>query len=84
METTDGKPDPIDPDPEKLARLLEIELMQKRATWQRASAHRNTFRALAILFLVVVIAGALVAYFFFMADMPGSDRHTPSTSEPRK
>jgi hypothetical protein len=69
MDHIDGKPEPSETDPEMLARLLEIELMQKRAAWQRASSQRNTMRMMAFLFLFVVIAGALAAYFFFFADV---------------
>jgi heme A synthase len=69
MQHTEGKPERSDSDPEMLARLLEIELMQKRAAWHRAGAQRNTVRMLAFLFLFVVIAGAIAAYFFFFADV---------------
>lgn len=75
MHHTDGKPEPSETDPEVLARLLEIELMQKRAAWQRATAQRNTVRALAFLFLFVVIAGAIAAYFFFFADSRTKSTH---------
>jgi hypothetical protein len=48
--------------------------MQKRAAWQRAGAQRNTMRMLAFLFLFVVIAGAIAAYFFFFADVSRPNR----------
>jgi hypothetical protein len=49
-----------------LAKALELELMGKRAAWQRASARRGQWRALSFLFLFLVIIGALVAYFYLI------------------
>ena len=53
-------------DPEALAKALEIELILKRASWQRASARRGLWRAFSFLFLFVVILGALFAYFYLI------------------
>ncbi len=61
----DGKHNPEETDPEKLAQLLELELMQKRAGWQKKKAHLGSLRALSFLFLFVVIAAALVGFFLF-------------------
>lgn len=58
----DGKPEPVDP--ELLLRMLDLELMQKRAQRQQASARRGNWRALSFLFLFVVILGAMVAAYF--------------------
>lgn len=65
----DGKDnsDAKENDPEKLAQLLEIELMQKRAAWQQAKARRGGLRAVSFLFLFVVIVAALVAFFVFLS-----------------
>ncbi|HEY1769187.1 MAG TPA: hypothetical protein VGG02_02900 [Chthoniobacterales bacterium] len=49
-------------DAEALARALELELQSKRAGWQRARARRNLWRALSLLFLLLVIVGALFAW----------------------
>ncbi len=64
--TPDGnsQPDPRETDPAKLAKLLEIELMQKRAGWQQAKARRGTLRAMSFLFLFLVIVAAFVAFYF--------------------
>lgn len=64
MHPADGKPEPSEIDAENLSKLLEIELLQKRAAWQRAAAHRQTFRTFAFVFLLIVIVGAIAAYFF--------------------
>ena len=51
-------------DPEKLAKLLEIELMQKRASWHQAKARRGSYRAMSFLFLFAVIVAACIAFYF--------------------
>jgi hypothetical protein len=59
-----GKPEPLDP--EQMVRLLDLELMHKRALRKQASARRSSWRAASFLFLFVVILGAaLAAYFAF-------------------
>ncbi len=60
------KPDPLPNDPDALAKALEIELMMKRVAWQKATARRGTWRALSVLFLVLILLGALLAYFYFV------------------
>jgi hypothetical protein len=57
-----GKPEPIDP--EQMLRMLDLELMQKRALRKQASARRHNLRALSFFFLFVVILGAAVAAYF--------------------
>ncbi|MFN2475172.1 MAG: hypothetical protein ABR526_02380 [Chthoniobacterales bacterium] len=82
-----GKPEPERPDPAKLAQLLEIELMQKRAAWQQARARRRSVRALSFLFLFIVIALALVAFFVFFStgqvtQLRSDAAHSASPSAP--
>lgn len=67
MYNGDGKREPTEADPAKLAQLLEIELMQKRAEWQQAKARRGNLRALSLFFLFIVIVGAAVAFFVFFS-----------------
>lgn len=50
-------------DPEELSRLLELELMQKRAAWQQASARHKTLKSVSIFFLFVVIVAAVVGFY---------------------
>jgi hypothetical protein len=52
-------------DPDALAKMLDMELALKRQQWQQRRSQRGTWRALSILFVILVIAGALAAYFFF-------------------
>ncbi len=69
--TPNGNNQPLrETDPAKLAKLLEIELMQKRAGWQQAKARRGTLRAMSFLFLFLVIIAAVAAFYF----LASSDR----------
>ena len=54
-------------DPEKLTRLLELELIQKRATWKQVGERARSIRAAGFVFLFVLIVACLVGgYFVFM------------------
>ena len=62
-------PEPVQAQPspsnaEQLTRLLELELIQKRATWNQAKQRNKSFRSLAFLFLFLLIAGSLAGFFF--------------------
>jgi hypothetical protein len=67
MPDGNRKPEGDAPDPEKLAKLLEIELMQKRAGWQQAKQRRSSLRAASFFFLFLVIVGALFAFWFLFS-----------------
>ena len=69
MPSAEKQPSNLVTDPDALAKLLEMELALKRAAWQHARSRRGTWRALSILFLLLVMMGALVAYFYFMPDL---------------
>lgn len=66
MRESNGKFEPAGIDPAQTVKLLEVELLQKRAAWQRTKARNNSLRILSYLFLMVVIAGAAAAYFFLI------------------
>jgi heme/copper-type cytochrome/quinol oxidase subunit 2 len=51
-------------DADQLARLLELELMQKRAQWKQASSRRRSMRTMAFAFIFVLVAASLVGFFF--------------------
>lgn len=65
-------------DPEAMARALELELIMKRASWQKAQARRGTWRALSFLFLFLVILGTLLAYFYFATALPRAGGEKPA------
>lgn len=78
---TDEQPSNLVTDPDALAKLLEMELALKREEWKRSRSRRGALRALSILFLILVIAGAVAAYFFFATNYrqpagPGSTLET--------
>jgi hypothetical protein len=65
-------------DPDALARALELELIMKRASWQKMRARRGTWRALSFFFLFLVLLGALLAYFYFSTQMSHRGGESPS------
>ena len=67
MPDGNRKPEGDAPDPEKLAKLLEIELMQKRAGWQQAKQRSGALRAASFFFLFVIFLAALVAFWWFFS-----------------
>lgn len=83
----DGKQESADP--ENAMRLLELELMQQRMARQHAGTPYRGLRALSMVFLVVVVLGVLLAFYYvFFAggldefrsrNAPGS---TPSAISP--
>ena len=64
MPDANRKPEGGEIDP---AKLLEIELMQKRAEWQQAKARRGGLRTLSFLFLFIVIVAAIVCFYLFFS-----------------
>jgi hypothetical protein len=65
---------------EELSRLLELELMQKRAAWQQANARHKTLKSLSILFLFVVIMAALVAFYLLYGRISEQHGTRPSST----
>jgi len=62
----DRKPEPVDS--ENLLRTLDIELMRQRAVRQQEGARYRSFRMMSMVFLLVVILGAMFAfYYIFLA-----------------
>ena len=61
MADTSGKIESGKNDPAELARLLEIELTQKRAEWKRASRRNRAIKVFGLFFLFFVIAGVIAA-----------------------
>lgn len=65
-------------DPRDLEKALELELIAKRASWQKMRARRGRWRALSFLFLFLVLLGALLAYFYFSMAMNRGSGNSPS------
>ena len=66
---------------EKLFQMLEVKLGEERVVWQKAKSQIRAFRAASYIFLVLLVSGALAAfYFFFMrAQEQRSNRTEPTT-----
>ena len=70
MAGDDANPEkPAKDNAEELTRLLELELMQKRAAWQQANARYKTLKSFSIFFLFVVIMAAVVACYLLFGHM---------------
>lgn len=52
---------------EKLLQLLDVRLSHERRAWQRAKAQIRVIRALSLVFLFVLIAGAFFAFYMIRA-----------------
>ncbi|MEP6821813.1 MAG: hypothetical protein ABI946_05620 [Chthoniobacterales bacterium] len=58
---------PIPQDPAQIERMLEIELMQKRAQWQQSKARHGTLRILSFAFLFLVILIGILVFFWALS-----------------
>ena len=77
--------DPVEPksneiDAESLSRLLELELIQKRATWKQAGERYRAVRAAGFVFLFVLIVGCLVGGYFAFMRMNETRPNQPSAA----
>ena len=70
-------------DPDALAKALELELILKRAAWQKTRTQRGTWRALSLFFLLLVILGALAAFFFVLPQLRSRKTETPAAESGR-
>jgi hypothetical protein len=71
-------PQPNEIDADKLSRLLELELIQKRATWKQAGERYRSIRTAGFVFLFVLIVGCLVGGYFAFMRMNESRPNQPS------
>ena len=70
-------------DPDSVMKALELEMIMKRASWQKMRARRGNWRVLSLVFLVLVILGALLAYFYFVTEVrpPAGERRAAGRVE---
>ena len=69
-------------DTEQLAKLLEIELAQKRATWKQAGERARSIRTAGFVFLFLVVVACLVgAYFAYMRVNEKRTNPSPAASD---
>ena len=69
-------------DPEQFAKLLELELMQKRAQLQQAGARRRSRRAGAFAFLFLIILAGVIAFVFLYSKVNEERASRPATPQP--
>ena len=62
---------------EAIARALELELISKRSAWKKAKARRQTWRTLSILFVLLILLGALLAYFYLVPALSREGKSAP-------
>jgi hypothetical protein len=65
---------------EKLMRLLDLELAQKRAAWKEAGTRRRNARMMSFAFLFLIILGCLFGLFFAFSMV--NDRQPRERSSP--
>jgi hypothetical protein len=72
------KPNEIDAD--KLSRLLELELIQKRATWKQAGERYRSIRTAGFVFLFVLIVGCVIGGYFAFIRVDQQRANQPASS----
>jgi hypothetical protein len=72
---------PNAPGADELSRLLELELIQKRATWKQATQRNRSFRTAAFLFLFLLIAGCVFGFFFVFTRVNEERPNRPVATE---
>lgn len=76
-----GKPESRSADAEQLAKVLEIELAQKKLEWAASAERYRKIRAASFLFLALIIMGALAAFFLLFSQLP-ANRPNPRAPAP--
>jgi hypothetical protein len=69
-------------DPEQIAKLLELELMQKRAQLKTAGARRRSRRVGVFVFLFVIITACVIAFVFLYSKANEERANRPATPQP--
>ncbi|MEP6686102.1 MAG: hypothetical protein ABJB22_04930 [Verrucomicrobiota bacterium] len=72
----ESKPESREGD-DALLKALEIELLQKRASWKKEHVQRNVWRKASFVFLFIVVMGALFALYYVMTVMPRTTAESP-------
>ncbi len=69
-------------DSENLARLLELELMQKRTAWKQAAAHYRTLRMFGFFFLFILILACAGGFLFVFSRVSEERTSRRATATP--
>jgi hypothetical protein len=73
-------PQPNEIDADKLSRLLELELIQKRATWKQAGERYRSIRTAGFVFLFVLIVGCVIGGYFAFIRVNEQRANQPASS----
>jgi hypothetical protein len=65
---------------EQLVRMLELELMQKRANWKQANQRNRSMRSAAFLFLFLLIVACLAGFFFVFVQVSEKRQNRPAAT----
>ena len=69
-----------DIDPDNLSRLLDLELIQKRATWKQAGERYRSIRTAGFVFLFVLIVGCVIGGYFAFLRVNETRQSQPSAA----
>jgi hypothetical protein len=75
-----SEPKPNEVDADNLSRLLELELIQKRASWKQAGDRYRSIRAAGFIFLFVLIVGCLIGGYFALMRLNETRPNQPSAA----
>jgi hypothetical protein len=67
-------------DPDNVSRLLELELIQKRATWKQAGERYRSIRTAGFVFLFVLIVGCVIGGYFAFIRVNEQRANQPANS----
>jgi len=59
-----GKPESQSPEADELAKLLQIELAQKKMEWAATAERYRKIRTVSFFFLALIIMGGMAALFY--------------------
>ena len=65
---------------DQVARLLELELIQKRTAWKQAKERKKSFRTLAFLFLFLLFMACAAGAFFAFTRVNEERQNRPAAA----
>jgi len=82
MPDQPARPNSNENDAEKLARLLELELMQKRTAWKQGAARYRSMRLFGLFFLFIFILACAGGFLFVFSRVneKRTNQHDASTA----
>jgi len=66
-----------------MARLLELELAQKRTVWKNTKARKKSLRSLAFLLVFIILAACLFGFFMAYTRMTEERQNRPAATSHR-